>query len=74
MGGCGQRYSSAALPLEMTRCLLYNKLGGPPGLLWTGKENLAVTGVQSMERPARSEGCYTDCAISTDNRYSKLSF
>jgi len=31
MGLGGQRYSSAALPLEMTRCSLHRRLGGPRG-------------------------------------------
>ena len=31
---------------------------GPPGLVWTGAENLAPTGIRSPDRPARSESLY----------------
>ena len=32
--------------------------GWAPGLVWTGAENLALTGVRSPDRPARSESLY----------------
>jgi hypothetical protein len=31
---------------------------GPQGPVWTGAENLAPTGIQSPDRPARSESLY----------------
>ena len=38
----GQRRAPAALPLgKETRYPLYRMLDGPPGLVWTGAENLA---------------------------------
>jgi hypothetical protein len=33
----------------------------PPGQVWTGAENLAFTGIQSPDRPARSESLYQLC-------------
>ena len=54
----GQHHSPAALPLVKTRCLLYRRLGGPPGPVWMGAENIAVTGIRSSDRPARSESLY----------------
>jgi hypothetical protein len=32
--------------------------GWDPGLLWTGAENVAHTGIRSSDRPARSESLY----------------
>jgi hypothetical protein len=32
--------------------------GWDPVLVWTGAENLASTGIQSSDRPARSEQLY----------------
>jgi hypothetical protein len=29
-----------------------------PGLVWTGAENLTPTGIQSLDRPARSHSLY----------------
>ena len=29
-----------------------------PGTIWTGAENLAITGIRSPDRPARSESLY----------------
>ena len=37
----GQRHAPTALPLGMTRPALYRRLGGAPGLLRTGAEDLA---------------------------------
>ena len=33
-------------------------LEGPQGPFWTGAENFASTGIQSLDRPARSESLY----------------
>jgi hypothetical protein len=53
-----QRNTSIALPPGKrpgTLCI-----GGwvGPGLAWTGAENLATTGIQSPDLPARSESVY----------------
>jgi hypothetical protein len=56
MGVGGQHHALAALPLGKTRYPLYRRLGGPPGSVWTGAENIAPphTGIRSPHRPARS--------------------
>jgi len=51
----GQRHASAAFyPRERhgTHCT------GVPGPIWTGAENLAPIGIQSPDRPARSQSLY----------------
>ena len=40
-GGGGQRHAPAALPPGKNRYPLYRRLGGAPGPVWTGAENLA---------------------------------
>jgi len=52
MGVSGQRDAPVALPL------LYRRPGGPPGLVLTGAENLAPTGIRSPDRSSRSESLY----------------
>ena len=49
----GQRHASAALPPGKRPCTHY--IGG---WVWTGAENLAPTGIQSLDRPVRSESLY----------------
>ena len=46
----GQRHAPAALPPEKTRYPLVAGLASGP--VWTGAENLAVTGIRSPDRPA----------------------
>jgi len=46
------------MPRGKTRYPLYRRLGGPPGLVRTGAENLAPTGIRSPDRPARSQSLY----------------
>ena len=58
MGVGGQHHASAVLPPRKTRYQLYRRLDGPPGPVWTGAENLAVTGIRSPDRPASSEPLY----------------
>ena len=41
--------------------LIVQEAGWPPGLVWTGAENLATTGFRSPDRPARSESLYWPC-------------
>jgi len=51
----GQRQAPAALyPRER------QEVGWSPGLVWTGAENLAPTGIRSPDRPARSQSLYPD--------------
>ena len=58
----GQHHAPAALPPWKNRYPLYRRLGGPPGPVWTGAENLAPTGIRSLAvQPVASR--YTDCAI-----------
>ena len=45
-------------PGKETRYPLYRRLGGPPGPVWTGTENLSPTGIRSPDRPAHSESPY----------------
>ena len=44
-----------ALPPGKSRYPLYRRL---VGLVWTGPENFAPTGIRSPDRPARSESLY----------------
>ena len=55
MGVDRLRHAPATLPLGKTRYPLCRGLGGGPGPVWTGAENLAPTGIRSPDRPARSE-------------------
>jgi hypothetical protein len=34
---------------------IVQEAGWAPGLVWTGAENLALTGIRSLDRPARSQ-------------------
>ena len=62
MGVGGQRYTPAAIPPEKTRYTLYRRLGGPPGPVWTGAENLALPEFDpGTVQPVASR--YTDWAI-----------
>jgi hypothetical protein len=40
------------------RYSLYRRLGGAPGPVWMGAENLAFTGIRSPDRPASNESLY----------------
>ena len=37
---------------------IVQEVGWAPGLVWTGAENLAPTGIQSPDRPAHSQSLY----------------
>jgi len=37
---------------------LVQEAGQAPGLVWTGAENLALTGIRSRDRPARNQSLY----------------
>ena len=51
----GQRNAPAALSPEKTPL---QEAEWEDGSVWTGAENLAVTGIRSPDRPARSESLY----------------
>jgi hypothetical protein len=51
----GQRYFPAALPPGKTRC---QEVVWAPWPVWTGDKNLAHTGIQSPDRPARGKSLY----------------
>jgi len=40
---------------------IVQETGWAPGLVWTGAENLAPTGIRSPDRPARSQSLYRLC-------------
>ena len=58
MGVGDQRHAPVTLPSKKTQYPLSRRLGGPPGPVWVGAENLAPTGIRSPDRPARSESLY----------------
>jgi len=41
-------------PGKETRYLMYRRLGGSPGPVWTGAENLTLTGIRSLDLPDRN--------------------
>jgi hypothetical protein len=51
----GQRHAPAALPPGKSSGW---EAGWAPGLVWTGAENLASTGIRSPNRLTRSESLY----------------
>ena len=57
----GEGSASRSLPSGKTRYQLYRRLGGNPGPVWTGAENLAPTVIRSPNRPARSQSLYRLC-------------
>jgi hypothetical protein len=54
----GQYNTPVGLPPGKTRYPLYRRLGGAPGPVWMGAENLAPTVIRSPDRPARSKSLY----------------
>jgi hypothetical protein len=55
---CGQRHAPAALPLEKRPGAHLKGAGQVLKPLCTCAENLARTGFQSLERPARTDSLY----------------
>jgi len=51
----GQRHAPAALPPGKDPAPIIQEAAWTPGPILTGVENLAPTGIQSPDRPARSE-------------------
>jgi len=39
---------------------IVQEAGWAPGLVWTGAENLAPTGIRSPDRPARRQSLYSE--------------
>jgi len=58
VGVGGQRHAQAALPPVKKPGTHIAGDWVDPGPVWTGAENLAVTGIRSPIRPARSESLY----------------
>jgi len=54
----GQRHAPAALPPGKTRYPLCRRLGGPQGRTGQVRKISPFTGIQSPDRPARSESLY----------------
>ena len=54
----GQRHAPDTLPPGRDLVPIAQDAGWAPGLVWTGAENLAPTGIRSLDRPAHSH--YTD--------------
>ena len=50
-----QSHALPALPSGKTRCPLYRRLGGS---VWKGAKELALIGIRSPDRPARSQSLY----------------
>jgi hypothetical protein len=45
-------------PLERDPVPIVQEAGWAPGSVWTGTENIAPTGIQYPDRPARSKSLY----------------
>jgi len=54
----GQRHAPAALPRERHLGPIVQEAGWVPGPVRTGAENLAPTGIRSLDHPARSKSLY----------------
>ena len=71
MGVGGQLHAPAGLSPERDPVSSLREAGWAPGPVWTGAENLALTGIRSPDHPARSESLYRvlrmELAISLSN-------
>jgi len=54
----GQRHAPAALYPGKELVIIVQEAGWAPGPVWTGAENLALTGIRSPGRPARGQSLY----------------
>ena len=54
----GQRHAPAAFTPGKDPVPIVQEAGLAPGPVWIGAENLALTGIRSPDRPARSESLY----------------
>ena len=67
MGVDGQHHAPTAVsPRKETRYPLYRRLGGSPGPVWTGAENLAFPPGFDLRTVQHVASRYTDCAIAAD--------
>ena len=53
-----QRHAPAAFTPGKDPVPIVNEAGWAPGPVWIGAENLAPTGIRSLDLPARSESLY----------------
>jgi hypothetical protein len=58
MGMGGQRHASAPFTTGKDPIPIVQEAGWAPGPILTGAENLAPTGIRSLERPARRKSLY----------------
>ena len=54
----GQRHAPSAFTPRKDPVPIVQEAGWAPGPVWTGEVNLALTGIRSPGRPARSESLY----------------
>jgi hypothetical protein len=54
----GQRHAPAAFTPGKDPVPILQEAGWAPGPVWTGAENLALTGIRSPDRPARGQSLY----------------
>jgi len=54
----GQRHASAALYPGKDPVPIVQEAGWAPGPVWTGAQNLALSGIRSSDYPARSQSLY----------------
>jgi hypothetical protein len=54
----GQRHARLLYPRERDPIPIQQETGWAPGPVWTDAEKLALTGLRSTDRPARSEWLY----------------
>jgi hypothetical protein len=58
MGVGGQRYTPGTLPSGKRPGTYFRVVGWAPGHVWTDVENLAPTGIRSLDRPSSDEPLY----------------
>jgi hypothetical protein len=61
MGVSGQRNAPAAFIPRKDPVHIVQEAGWAPGPVWRGMENLAPTGIRSLDLPARSDLLYRLC-------------
>ena len=57
-GVSGQQHGPAVLYPRENPVPIVQEAGWAPGTVWTGVENLTLTGIRSPDRPARSQSLY----------------
>jgi hypothetical protein len=56
--GCQRHAPAALLPRDRDAVPILQEVGWAPGPVWTTTENLALSGIRYLDRPARSESLY----------------